>query len=350
MHGQGEVGGGRRFGRREVAGLVAQVRERRLKVQRRRVVGGAGHAGGLEGGGDFVAPLAARHVEVVDVSKALGHGRAAHVGRQAGVVPGRHLGAPRVPAVDPGEADPQHRRLDLVEARVEADVVEVHLVAAAVEAQQAGHLDELGDAAGHQATVAVAAQALGREEAEDGEVAKAAGAAPLVARAERLAGVFDDHQAVLAGDRAHGVGVGRQAEQVDRHDGLGHGRDGAGDGRGVDVQRIGVDVDEDRARAGLHDRFGGRIEGEGRGDDLVALAHAGRLQGDRQAIGAVSHADRGVGRQILGDLGLERFHVGPQNELSAAHDVEDGGLDFVAHVGDLPLDVHQTDRHVTRLP
>jgi hypothetical protein len=66
-----------------------------------------------------------------------------------------------------------------------------------VEAQHAGHLDELGDAAGDQAAVAVAAQVLGGEEAEDGEVAEAAGATPLVARPERLAGVFDDDQAVI---------------------------------------------------------------------------------------------------------------------------------------------------------
>ena len=218
-----------------------------------------------------------------------------------------------------------------------------------MEAQHAGHLDELGDAPGDQAAVAVAAQVLGGEEAEDGEVAEAAGATPLVARAEGLAGVFDDDQAVLAGDRADGVGVGRQTEQVDRHDGLGHGGDGAGDGRGIDVQGLGVDVDEDRSGARLHDRLGGRVEGERRGDDLVALADAGRLEGDREAVGAVAHADRGEGRQVLGRLGFEGLHVGPQNELSVAHDGKDGRFDLVLHVGDLSLDVHQTDRHVTRL-
>ena len=51
---------------------------------------------------------------------------------------------------------------------------------------------------GDEAAFAVGAQVLGKVEAEGGRIAKATGPASLVLGAVRLAGVFDDLQAVAA--------------------------------------------------------------------------------------------------------------------------------------------------------
>ena len=58
-------------------------------------------------------------------------------------IPRRRLAALRVPAVEVLEEEPQRGRLELVEPRVRADVVEVPLVARAVEAEQPHALCEL---------------------------------------------------------------------------------------------------------------------------------------------------------------------------------------------------------------
>jgi hypothetical protein len=59
-----------------------------------------------------------------------------------------------------------------------------------------------------------------------------------------------------------------------------------------------VDVAEHRPRTGGRDRLGGRVEGEGRHDDLVAGADADGLQGEGEGIRPVRHADRVLGPEI----------------------------------------------------
>src|SRR5665647_2955092 len=164
---------------------------RPLQLQRPGVVRGAVHMTLLAGGGDGVALRMAEHVQVVHVGEALGHGRAQHLARQVLVVPGRHLGAACIPLVDHLELDAQDRGLQFVKARVEADVGERLLVSTAVEAQLAGALHEHFAVRGDQTAVAVPAEVLGGEEAEDAHVAEAAGAPAVVGRAPSLAGVLD---------------------------------------------------------------------------------------------------------------------------------------------------------------
>ena len=52
----------------------------------------------------------------------------------------------------------------------------------------------------------------------------------------------------------------------------------AADAVGVEAEVVGLDVGEDRRRAGECHRVGGRGEGEGRHDDLVARTDAGGQQ------------------------------------------------------------------------
>ena len=78
---------------------------------------------------------------------------------------------------------------------------------------------------------------------------------------------------------------------MDRQHRLGAPLIAALDGRRGDVEGGRVDVAEDRLGAGVDDRLGGRVEGEGGDDDLVARPDAERPQGDRQRVGAVGDAD-----------------------------------------------------------
>ena len=76
------------------------------------------------------------------------------------------------------------------------------------------------------AAVAVAAEVLGRIEAEAADVAERAGAATAILRADRLAGVFDHRQSRASAPCASsGVHVGALAVQMDGNDRLGLRRD-----------------------------------------------------------------------------------------------------------------------------
>ena len=112
-------------------------------------------------------------------------------------------------------------------------------------------------------------------EGEGGEVAAGADRAALgVDRAERLAGILEDAEAVLGGERLQLRHRRRVAEDVDRQDACGALADRRRGRRGVDVQRDRVDVAEDRPRALVEQAVGGGDEAERAGQDLVAGAPA----------------------------------------------------------------------------
>jgi len=69
--------------------------------------------------------------------------------------------------------------------------------------------------------VAVAAQGLGREEGGAGDIGQGAGFFAFVFRAEGLCRIFDDEEAVIAGDGVYGVVIGAQAEEIDGDDTFG---------------------------------------------------------------------------------------------------------------------------------
>ena len=55
---------------------------------------------------------------------------------------------------------------------------------------------------------------------------------------------------------------------------------------GIDQQRVGFDIGEDRRGAFIDRGIGGRGEGDGRHDDFVARAHADGAHGGMQRRGA----------------------------------------------------------------
>src|SRR6201999_3394217 len=106
-----------------------------------------------------------------------------------------------------------------------------------------------GVAGDHRATVAPAAEVLGRVEAEAGSIAEGADRAALVKGAMSLAGVLDHEDGALAAELEDRVDLDRAAEKVDRDHAagaLGQRRldDLFGDHRG-----LGIDVDDHRGGA-----------------------------------------------------------------------------------------------------
>ena len=148
-------------------------------------------------------------------------------------------------------------------------------------------------------------------EAEGAEMADAAEGAALVSHAHRLAGIFDDDQAVFPCDGHDRVHVTRRVAHM-------HGDDGAGVGGDLplDVFRVDgegfVDVDKDRNRAD-HDR--GRCGGHpciGRNEDFIPGADAGGGKsgnqgagagGDGQAVARACQLAQGL-LELVGEVGL----------------------------------------------
>ena len=130
-------------------------------------------------------------------------------------------------------------------------------------------------------------------EGEGGEVAAAADHAALgVDRAERLAGVLEDAEAVAGGERLQLRHRRRVAEDVDRQDAGGALADGRRGGLGVEVERLRIDVAEDRPGALVEQAVGRGDEAEGAGQDLVARAPAERPHAEVQRRGAAGDRDR----------------------------------------------------------
>src|SRR6185436_7054560 len=77
---------------------------------------------------------------------------------------------------------------------------------------------------------------------------------------------------------------------------------------------------------------------------------AERLERDHERVGAVRHPDARPALEAGGDLGLERAHVGPQDEAPGVEHAGDRPVDLVAQGPALGLDVHQGDAHGTSSP
>ena len=137
----------------------------------------------------------------------------------------------------------------------------------------------------------------------------------------------------------------RPAEQVDGHDRLRARRDPALDVLRIEVQRHRVDVGEDGRRLASRDRLGGRVEGEGRADHLVAATDAERVEDEHDRVGAVGDADRLGDAEVLGRLRLEGRDVRPEDELAALEHVGEGLLQLRDQRRVLRLDVDERDLH-----
>ncbi len=196
----------------------------------------------------------------------------------------------------------------------------------------------------HQPAVAEAEEVLGREEAERAGDAERAHAAAAEGGAEGLRGVLD-HREVPGSS----VERRRAAEEVDGQDRLRALAHQARRSAGSRLSDCRVDVAEDRRGAHARDRLGGRIEGEGRADDLVAGADAESVEHENERVGPVGHSDRVADAEVGGRLRFEGLHLGPQNEASRFEDGAEALLELAHERRVLRLDVDVRDRHGGRV-
>ena len=226
---------------------------------------------------------------------------------------------PFVPTRELRQEDAQERGLQLVEPRVVADEVEVLLVLRAVEGEELHALRELVVVGRHEPAVAEAEEVLRGIEAERRDRAVPGD----LGRAEGLRRVLEHRDAEL--DQR--PDIHHPPEQVHRDD---RPRP-VGQLRGcvleIEIERDRVDLGEDRRRAAPHDRLGGRVEGEGGTDHLVARPDAERLEGEHERVGAVGDADRPLHAEVRGGLLLERPVVLAADEGLAVEHLAERGLE-----------------------
>src|SRR5207247_11142306 len=121
----------------------------------------------------------------------------------------------------------------------------------------------------HHPAVTPRAQVLARKEREPGGPAQLARHPPLpvdrAASTDRLRRVLDDREIARPSDGAQAFHGRHLAVEMHGHDGARPGRDGCLYRRGIDIERVRLDVHEHRSAARVVDRPGGREEREGGG-------------------------------------------------------------------------------------
>ena len=110
------------------------------------------------------------------------------------------------------------------------------------------------------------------------------------------------------------------------------GRDRGLDPGRVDEVRVGLDVDEDRRRAGEQDRADGRVEGVRDGDDLVARLEAQAGEDAHLGDRAVRDGDGVLDADELGPARLELGDLAALDDHAAGEDLGDGGRLFGTQV------------------
>ena len=174
----------------------------------------------------------------------------------------------------------------------------------------------------HGAAVAVTAERLCRKEARRRRVGQRAELAAAIGGAERLRRVVEHFDAVRGGDRRNGIVIGRQAEQIDRDHGFRlqaealRRRDRALKACRIEIEGVGGDVGHHRRRANERHHFGGGAKRECRTDHRIARPDLPRHQHQQQRIGAARTADDVLGAAEGREIGLERAHFRPLDELA----------------------------------
>ena len=97
---------------------------------------------------------------------------------------------------------------------------------------------------------------------------------------------------------------------------------------GVQVEGLGVDVDEDGGGADLGDGFGGGDEGVGHRDDGITRADSGRHEGEAQGVGAGVDADAVFGVAECGEGFFEVLDVRSADESGVLEGFGDHGDGF----------------------
>ena len=171
--------------------------------------------------------------------------------------------------------------------------------------------------------ITIRAQRFGREEAGRRRVGLRAKRLAMQGPAETLREVIQREQPLAPGNRRQGGPVSRLPEQIHADKGarlqLAIGpdlRNALFQMCGVDLERTGIDVDEDRSGAKHQRHLGGRGVGKGREKHGIAAPDIFRHQRDLDRIGAGTDANAMLRAAEFRELRFQFGHFRPQNELA----------------------------------
>ncbi len=247
------------------------------------------------------------------------------------------------PALDVGQLDAEHGRLQGVEPGVPADVLVMIARLHAVNTEAAQARRPLWIVGRHHAGVAIGAQNLGRIKAEAADRAQRARAVALIFGPKGLSGVLNDGQVVALGHVPERLHFRALAEKVHDQDRFRLGRDLVLHLERVEVVSRGVDIGEDGPSAQSADGSGRREKRKGRHDHFVVGSHAQSLQGQREGIGA-GRASHGMAHPaITGGLLLEGRDFRSQDRLAGGDHAGHGRFKLFLKL--LMLRVQIEERH-----
>ena len=255
--------------------------------------------------------------------------------RQQFLVPARHAAALVRPLLEILELHAQHRALHAFEPVIVADLVVMIAHGGAVLAQGLRAGRERGVVRHQRAAFAAGAEILRRIKAEGRRGAEAAHRFALVLRAMRLRRVLHEGQIVPPADVRDGIDVERQAVQMHGQHGLRARRDGLFDQRGIEVERLLVNVRIHRPRPAVRDGPARGDESERRGDDLVAGADIVQPHRDMQGGRAAVEAERVLHPAVRREILFKLRHVRPEAERTVVERTRQRGVQLRADGTDL---------------
>ncbi len=143
-------------------------------------------------------------------------------------------------------------------------------------------------------------------------------------------------------ERAYALEVARGAIEVDRDDGFGTLGNRIRDP--IQIHKVAfVAIHEHWLRAAHEDGHRRREGGIHRHDDLVAASDPGGEKGEVERVGARIDADALRHADVCGELVLEPFDLGPQDEMAARHDARKRRVDVGLEVSVFAAELVETD-------
>ena len=231
--------------------------------------------------------------------------------------------------------------LECIEPAVHADDLVQIALATPVVRNHADFLEKFYVVCKQGSAVAVAAEWLARIETCDGNVSEGTGLLPVLGRAERLCGIFQNPEPVPACDFLEFLVRGALPEQVHGDDSLGPGADQRFYALCRNLERLRVDVREFRGGSEPCHAFGGGDEREIRNDDLVPRLDVEGEEGYGNGVGSA-----GAGGHVFGAREGSKFcfklrYFVAAYIYTAIKNCLFGGFEFFAVGVPLRLDVHE---------
>ena len=240
--------------------------------------------------------------------------------------------APRFEMRELGE---KNHRLKGVEAAVVADFVMVVGLESAMHSQATKAVCEIFTLRDDHSAIAISTEILRREETECSERRRFSRTDDRLAdfprSANRLRSILDNRE--IRNRRANRIDRSELTKEIDRDHRLGARIHCCSRRLGRDVERIGIDISENRPSADVVDRARCRKESERRSDDFVAVTYIERSQRKQNCICAIGAADREPAVGKLGNGRLEALDGRTKNERLVVDDIHHRADNVVADGG-----------------